>query len=149
MRILAIIVFILSGTIAGCRKEMELRESMLFTLSVRDRFDNDLLDTSYVGHFSWNSIQWKDSEDAPVEFRISRKYGAFLLENIGKLRDNTEYKIFFPNVPVQSVRFEFEDYVMTDRQSHRDIKIRSISRVLWNGEPLEVGQGYFIVKINL
>ena len=148
MRYPAVLMFLLLVVITACKKEPELRESMLLTLSVRDRYDNDLLDTGYIGHFPWHLITWNDPEGNPVEFRISRKYGAFLLENISKLRDAVEYDFIFPDTPIQKVRFEFADYRMTDRHTNREMIIRSIDRVWWNGEPLQAEQGYFKVKIN-
>ena len=142
------VLFVLLILSAACKKEPDLRESMLLTLSVRDPFDNDLLDTSYVGHLSWELIKWNDPEGNPVEFSIARKYGAFLLENTSKLRDQIDYHFYFPNIPVQKVRFEFADHKMTDRQTNRAMIVRSIDRVWWNGEPLKAEQGYFKVKIH-
>ena len=142
------VLFVLLILSAACKKEPEIRESMLLTLSVRDRYDNDLLDTGYVGHFPWSLINWNDPEGNPLEFRITRKYGAFLLENTSKLRDVVEYEFIFPDTPVQKVRFEFADYRMTDRQTNRELIIRSIAQVWWNGEPLKAEHGYFKVTIN-
>lgn len=129
----------------ACRKEPELRESMLFTLSVKDNFRNDLLDTNYVGHFPWADIRWQDPEGTSVEFRISKKYGAFLLENTSKLRENVDYTFHFPGVDLQRVRFEFAEYRMTDRNTNREMIVRSIARVWWNDVPMVAEKGYFEV----
>lgn len=129
----------------SCTKEPELRESMLFTLSVKDNFRNDLLDTNYVGHFPWAEIRWQDPEGTRVEYRISKKYGAFLLENTSKLRENVDYTIQFPGIALQRVRFEFAEYRMMDHNTNREMIVRSIARVWWNDVPIVADKGYFEV----
>lgn len=142
------IMLLIVTLLHGCSREPELRESMLFTLSVKDNQKNDLLDTNYVGHFTWSEIKWLDADSTFVEFRISFKYGAFLLENISKLRENVDYTFLFPMVAPQVVRFEFGEFRMTDRSTNRDMIVRSIARVWWNGVPLVAEKGYFEVILN-
>ncbi|GCD78955.1 hypothetical protein [Schleiferia thermophila] len=132
----------------SCKKEPQLREAMLFTLSVKDNLRNDLLDTNYVNHFPWSEISWTEQQSGEeVSFTIQYKYGAFLLENTSKIRENLDYFINFPAVAPQKFRFEFSDYQMQEAGTGKNLTVRAISKVYWNDAPLIAEKGYFEITL--
>jgi hypothetical protein len=141
-------VFLILMFLFSCKKEPELREAMLFTLSVKDTYRNDLLDTNYVNHFPWSEIVWSEQYTGEqVSFTINFKYGAFLLENTSQIRENLDYVIHFPSVLPQKFRFEFSDYQMQDARTRKTITVRAISKVYWNDTPIVAEKGYFEITL--